>query len=1065
MQVYKFRLVLIILFTWTEVSAQVSNLKFEGVLTEKGASSGTIHCILKDNLGFIWLGTNNGLLRYDGYNFKEFKHDPSDSNTISGNQIWCIIQDNFGDLWIGTSGQGLNRYLYKEDRFVRYLHNPEDSKSLSSDLEVTWIIEDSKGNIWICLWEGGVAIYNRESDGFINFKHIPEESNTLKSAHRIYEDSKGFIWIGTSRGLSKFNTNKNEFTSYKNNPSDKYSIAGNYINSIIEDKKGNLWIGSHGGLSKYDYKEDRFINYKSKKFDPQSLSHNVVYSLCEDPLGNLWVGTDGGGLNYFDVESEIFIRYFSDLSGYNYLPASSIPYLLMDDNSTLWIGTVAAGVYKAVYFKNKFSRLSKIPNLKNSLSSNEVSAVLEDKKGIVWIGTYGGGLNKFDERSNKFTHYKSSESSNSLSSNFILSICEDDGNLWIGTENGLNFFEPQKNKFTRYYNSPDDTSSIAGNKITSIIKDKQGNLWLGSNGGGLCILSNEMNSFRTLAATKPYSGFGSNHVWALFEDNKNNIWCGTWGMGAIKYLYNEDKFIKINTSSLKKDSTYLIAVVSFAEDKFSNIWLGTWGNGLFKINPSTNEITGYAKLKGAPHENIYGILPDSSGDLWISTGNGLIKFNPLTKTWKTYDEEDGIQSLEFRRGAFHKGPSGRFYFGGVLGLNYFYPEKIVDNNNIPGVAFTSFKIFDREVPPSKFGSNINMLDEITLSYDENFISFEFSAMEFTNPKKNQYSYKLGGIDNDWIFSEGRRYVSYPDLKPGEYIFTVKASNNDGIWNNEGRSIKIIIKPPFYSTLWAYIAYILVFGLALFGIRKYELTKRKLKEEERVKAEKEEAELREAKLKAETAELKAKAVESEKEIEKQNIRYRIASDLHDEIGSNLSSISILSSLAKKKINENGELVRHLDEINSAAKASSESIRDIVWFINPASDQLSNLVIKMKETANLMLGGIKSEIASSEIDPEQKINPDLRRNIYLIYKEILNNIIRHSKATYVKISIQKPSDEIIICIADNGIGFNENQIKYGNGLKNLKYRAEEIKGELIINSQKDRGTTINLVIPKV
>lgn len=1057
-------LIIIILSSFEGALPQVSNLKFEKVLTEKGISSGTVHCILKDNLGFIWLGTNNGLLRYDGYNFKEFRHNPSDSNSISGNQIWSIIQDRYGDLWIGTSGKGLNKYIYKKDIFIRYFHNPDDSTSLSSDLEVTWILEDSEGTIWVCLWEGGVNRYDRDKDQFIHYKHNADDRNSLinNSAHRIFEDSKGYLWIGTSRGISKYERNKNKFTSYKHSPSDKFSLAGNYINSIVEDKTGRLWIGTLGGLSCYDYDKNIFINFISKDQDSKSLYHNAVYSICEDPFGNLWVGTDGGGLNYFDVSKGTFTKYFSDSLSVNYLSAASIPYLLFDSDSILWIGTIADGLYKASYGKTRFYHLSKIPNIKNSLSSNEISAILEDSSENIWIGTYGGGLNKYDDKNNRFVHYKNSLSSNSISSNYILSIYEDNGNLWIGTEEGLNLFEPAKNKFTRFYHNPDDTLSIAGNKITSVTEDKDGNLWFGSNGGGLSIYDKKNKYFKTYAATRPGSGFNSNHVWALFRDNKNNIWCGTWGMGAIKYDYNGNKFITLNSPSSKKDSTYLIAVVSFAEDINSNLWLGTWGNGLFTIDSSTNKIKGFGKLKAATHENIYGIIPDSSGNLWVSTGNGLIKFNPSANTWKIYDEEDGIQSLEFRRGAFHKGKSGRFYFGGVKGLNYFYPEAVSDNKNIPNIAFTSFKIFDREIPALELGSNINMLDEIILSFNENFISFEFSALEFTNPKMNQYSYMLSGLDNDWIFSEGRHYASYHNLTPGEYVFTVKASNNDGIWNTKGRSIKIIITPPFYSTLWAYIVYAALFLFVLAATRRYELNKRKRKEEENIRKEREAAVLKEMELRAEASEYKTKALEIEKEIEKQQIRNRIASDLHDEIGSNLSSISILSLIAKKKLSSNGELLKHLDEINLAAKASSESIRDIVWFINPASDQISNLLNRMKETANLMLGEIHYEINTSGVIPEQKIKPDVRRNIYLLYKEILNNIIRHSKADKVKINFQMCKDELVVSVSDNGIGFNPNEVVYGNGLRNFRYRLDELKGKILIDSEKGKGTEIRFSI---
>lgn len=486
------------------------------------------------------------------------------------------------------------------------------------------------------------------------------------------------------------------------------------------------------------------------------------------------------------------------------------------------------------------------------------------------------------------------------------------------------------------------------------------------------------------------------------------------------------------------------------------------GNGLYKLNPTTNEITGYGISNGIPHENIYAIVPDDSGNLWISTGNGLTKFNPSTNKSQTYDEEDGLQSLEFRRGSFHKGKSGRFYFGGVKGLNYFYPDRITDNQNNPNVVFTSFRLFDLEPPAARFGSNINMLDQIELSYNENYISFEFSALEYASPRKNQYAYMLEGIDEEWHYSESRRFANYVDLNPGEYVFRVKATNSDGVWNHEGRSIKLIITPPIWLTWYAYALYILIFLGILYSFRRFELNKRKLKEEERIRMQKEEAELREARLKAESAELRTIALESEKEIEKQQMRNRIAADLHDEIGSNLSSISLLSTLTKKKINKDGEVLKNLNEIILAAKTSSESMREIIWLINPMSDQLQNLISKMKETANVMLGNITYEITTEVSDSDEKINPEIKRNIYLIYKETLNNIMKHSNANNAKILIKKVDHDFLLSVSDNGTGYDEKNIKAGNGLRNLNTRAEQINAELSINSVLTKGTEVTLKI---
>jgi two-component system, sensor histidine kinase ChiS len=1049
----------------SELSAQSGNLKFERVTTEKGQSNGTVSCVLKDKLGFMWLGTNKGLIRYDGYSFKEFKHNPSDSNSISGNQIWSIIQDKYGDIWIGTSGKGLNKYLYKEDRFIHYIHNPADSTSLGNDLEIPWLFEDSEGEIWIALWEGGFDKYDRKHNNFVHFRYKKNNSNSIinNSGHRIFEDKHGFLWLGTSKGLSKFDRKKNKFTTFKNDPLDKNSLAGNYINSITEDYNGNLWIATYDGLSKYDEINNNFINYRHEPGNENSLSSSSIFSICPDKNGNLWIGTDGSGLDYYDTKFRKFTHFYSAILTDYTLSASSIPYMFIDNQSILWIGTVADGLYKVVFNKNKFSLLNKTSDFKMTSNIAEVSAIYEDNNGIIWIGTYGSGLNRYDLKSNSITQYKKSDNTNSISDDFILSIEMDSNrNLWIGTENGLNFFDPITKRFTKYFAVKNDTTTIAGNKITSLLIDTKGTLWIGNNGGGLNIFNSHNKSFTRISTSNLFPDFESDHVWTLYEDKNENIWIGTWGLGVIKYNYASNSFTPYNSSSLNADSIDLKVVVSIAEDKESDLWFGTWGNGLIKFEPAINKLTSYRNSNKIPHENIYGILRDSSNNLWISTGNGITKYDPIQNYGRTYDEEDGLQSLEFKRGAFHKGKSGRFYFGGVNGLNYFYPENVVDKINKPSVAFTSFKIFEEELSPFRFGNNVNELQEIILPYNENFISFEFSALEYTSPSKNQYAYKLEGIDKDWAYSETRRYAGYTDLKPGEYILKIKASNSDGVWNDDARIIKLIITPPIWMTWYAFILYSVFFIIILYLFRKYELNKRKLKEDSRIRVQREEAELREVKLKAETAELKTKTVEIEKEFEKQQMRNRIAADLHDEIGSNLSSIILLSSLLSDSTDHTDESTKHLNDINQAAKTSANSIRDIVWFVNPSSDNLNKLISRMHETANTMLKGIQVNFSVGKISFEDKINPEIKRNLFLIYKEILNNILKHSKATETLISIKETDGKLKVMINDNGIGFDENAYQLGNGLRNLKNRASDIDATLNINSTVNKGTYICLEI---
>jgi signal transduction histidine kinase len=543
----------------------------------------------------------------------------------------------------------------------------------------------------------------------------------------------------------------------------------------------------------------------------------------------------------------------------------------------------------------------------------------------------------------------------------------------------------------------------------------------------------------------------------IYEDRSNIYWVGTTeGLFRINHQDGNSKaFLK---SDDQKESISSNSINSICEDLKGNLWIGT-DEGLNLLDRKTNSYTVYTSEDGLPNNYIANILVDITGDLWISTNRGVSRFNPDLppgKQFRNYDTNDGLQGLEFTPGAEFKNKKGEIYFGGTNGLNKFNPAKIQDNPILPGVAIASFNKFGK--PELSYFQLLNS-ESIELSYSENFFSFEFTAFDYTNPEKNQYAFILEGFDKDWNYNGNRRFASYTNIDPGEYTFRVKATNSDGVWNEKAASIKLLINPPIYRTWLAYAFYAILIVVLLYSIRTFELRKQRVKQERLLKTEREKAELRETQLRAERAELQNKALETERELDKQKIRHRIASDLHDEIGSNLSSISLISSQLKENKTPNENIAEEISDINLAARISAESIRDIVWFIDPTSDKLGNLIMRMKETSNVMLKSIKHNFNSSGIDPDQKLHPDLKRNIYMIFKESLNNITKHSKAGNVEISFVFEDGNLKLLIRDDGIGFDYDQVAKGNGLRNLKRRSAEINGELDINSSPGKGTTIS------
>jgi signal transduction histidine kinase len=606
----------------------------------------------------------------------------------------------------------------------------------------------------------------------------------------------------------------------------------------------------------------------------------------------------------------------------------------------------------------------------------------------------------------------------------------------------------------------------------AIYEDSYSELWFGTD-NGLCRLIYDDNNLEHFTSFEhdpaDSTSLSSNYIRKIYEDTHGVLWIAT-GMGLNKYDRLKEKFVRNihdpgNNNSLINDN-----VITLHEDKYSErniIWIAT-ENGLDKFNTVQNSFKHYNEQDGLPNNAILGILQDKSRNLWISTIYGFTKFDPDKKSFTYFDLSDGLQSYEFNYNAYLQARNGEMYFGGVNGFNVFHPDSVRDEDYLPPIVITDFQIFNKPVSIGTNGKpidqgekkgelflhkSITAINKIILTYKQNVFSFGYAALDYTAPENNKYVYMMEGFDKNWINAGTRRLATYTNLDPGDYVFKVKGTNNDGVWNEEEAAVILIITPPPWKTWWAYTIYVLILIAALVGFRRYELNKRKRKEEEQLRREREAAKLREAKL-------QAKTIQAEKEIEKQQIRTRIATDLHDEIGSNLSSISLISGMIQNQPGLSKEIKEALLDVNRAASQSTESIRDIVWFINPMSDQLSDLLSKLKETANSMLTNIEFNFVSSENESVKKINPEIKRNVYLIFKEILNNIIKHSQASQVDICIKEDGNKFSVSIEDNGVGFEESTVKKGNGLLNLRRRAEQIIGKLDILTSLGNGTKITL-----
>ncbi len=1037
-------LLLLLLLLLPESShAQYNNMRFSRITAEQGLSQGTVLCALKDRRGFMWFGTQDGLNRYDGYHFKVYKHKPDDANSLSENWVWAIFEDSSGYLWIGTFGGGACRFDPETETFVTYRHDPENPRSLSHD--TVWsFYESSDGNLWIGA-NDGLNKLNPETGAFSYYKPSPAEANVF----RIEPGKPGFLWLLTPEGLHRFDVSGATFEHYRTDAADSGSL-GNVMRNLARGRSGLFWLGTiDTGVNRFDTRTGRVIRYPHNSGAPASSpASNYISAVYEDAFGVVWAGTRKHGLSLLrfdgpDLQQVRHLRH--NPSDPTSLSHDYIFSIYESPSGQVWVGT-RDGLNRFDRHNRKFTLYQPSPNAPNSLSHKNVLPIFASRKkpGILWVGTYDG-LNRLDQKTGHITQYKSDprNPAGSLTSSYILSLHEDRaGNLWVGTRRGLTkmHFDANGNEtFTYYRHDPADDTSLSNDAIHCIFEDRSGVLWIGTGGGGLCRFNSRSGTFTRSQQNEAIpEGLSDPFIFALLEDRYGRFWVGT-AAGGLNLLDRVNGTIRhfrhdpSNPASLSNNR-----VLCLTETRSGDIWVGT-AAGLNKlVVPTTPEkdfsFVQFHESDGLPNEVIYGILEDNAGHLWMSTNRGLAKVTPEVDGLKvrTYTAADGLQSDEFNHNSFHKGHDGRMYFGGVNGLNAFHPDSVRDNPYVPPIVITDFKILNETAP-------FTGTSEIVLSYRDYFFSFEFAALNYTFPEKNQYAYMMEGFDEDWIYCGTRRFATYTNLDPGDYTFRVKGSNNDGVWNDKGTSIKVKITPPPWKTWWAYGLYVLAFLGSLAGFVRY-----KIRSAER--------------------EVEAKAaIERAKIEERERVRRNNSADFHDEAGHMITKITLFLELAKRKAGVDAGLTEYLNKIEENTKALSSGMRDFIWGLDPEKDSLYDTLQRLKDFGNNLFQHSEIRFQTSGIEPSFK-QVDLpmrpRRAILFIFKEAMNNCLKYSRADSAYLKIEFSRTELTISFEDNGIGFEQKEDGEGYGLKNMTARAEKIGACLEIRSVPGTGTLIFL-----
>jgi two-component system sensor histidine kinase ChiS len=865
----RFCVLLLLVFISDLWAMRMREIQFKQISLDQGLSQATVYCILQDSKGFMWFGTQDGLNRYDGYQFKIFKPRPEAPTSISHIMISSLVEDKSGQLWIGTRGGGLNRFNRENETFTHYLYNKNDPFSLSSNY-VTSLCEDRFGLLWVGTYYNGVNRFDPKTQSFTRYTADSTTGLVKNTVYYIYEDRTGTLWVGTDGGvLHKYNPHTNRFTPYRLNPAVRDDDNSTIISAIYEDTSGNFWVGADpDGLHQFNRTTETFIPFPVDTSKTGNLNSNSISTILESRLGDFWIGTRGAGLCKFDRKTKTITHYLHNLDNNDSLSSNFILSSCEDRSGMLWLGTAGGGINQFTCANEKFTHYHAIPNKANSLKNNMVWAIYQDRDEILWIGTQGGGLTKFNRQHNKYTHYLAEVSSlgtpntNSISGNIVRAIYEDrQGLLWVGTDGyGLNAFDKKSETFTHYNYEPGNPNSLSSDTIYCLIQDSSDALWIGTWGGGLNAFNTQNKTFTRFQSydQSPHS-LSSNLVYSIIEDPSGVLWIATTG-GLNRFepktnppFITHYRHIPGNPNSLSNN-----IVTAIYQDDSGIIWAGTIGGGLNRFDPVKKTFKHYNKTHGLPNNVIYGILADKNNCLWISTNKGLSRFNPRAEEFRNYDVHDGLQSNEFNGRAYYKSNSGEMFFGGVNGFNAFFPEEIKDNPFIPPIVITDFKIFNRSVEIGKKGESplqksISETQEIKLSRHHYFFSFEFAALSYINPHKNRYAYKMEGFHDNWIYSGSRRFAIYTNLSPGKYVFRVKGSNNDGLWNEEGTAVNVIIPPAFWETPWAYVIYALALLGIIFGLRHIELHRERTR-----------MQLRESELKAQTMEARARAIKAENE---------------------------------------------------------------------------------------------------------------------------------------------------------------------------------------------------------
>ncbi len=1062
--------------------AQDRDILFHHITILDGLSQSTVQAIVQDGHGQMWFGTQDGLNKYNGYDFTTYRLNPDDPHSISDQNIRTLYIDSNNRLWIGTQNGGLNMYDNYKGRFIRFLSEDDEQSKTVSDNTIWAILEDHEGLFWIGTGNG-LNLMNRERGHFHRIMSDPDDPTSLSHNHitTLYQDNQGVLWVGTANGFNKLDREKGKFHRFKTFRNGGIDQSLGMIRAIYEDREGIFWIGTENhGLFMFDRDHETFTRFVHNPEDSYSISGNSIFSILEDSRQQLWIATGNNGLNIYDRDNGRFFRYQHDPDIRHTINNNGVITLYESVENIVWIGTFAGGVNFHELKTNRFSHYYNEPQNPNSLSHNVVQSIVQSRDGNILIGTDGGGLNRYNPESGTIQRItRSTDGNRTPSANVILDIHENEHGIWLATYgNGIELIPNGYQDIVNYRHDPADPNSLSSDYVFDIFESSDGTLWFSTNWGGVNTLNMETGFFERYMINpddlEDRSTIRNNDARVVFEDSAGDIWIGTYQSILNRLNTQSGLFTHYNLNDYSNYRASIAQVIY--EDRNNTLWLGTRGAGLMYFDRELDKpVTFATRDTGLPSNVIHAIVEDQWGNLWLSTNNGITRIDSESKILTNFSREQGLNQREFNPGAGYLDEAGYIYFGGVNGFSRFHPDSLQADLSSYPILITQLLLYNEPVLPgddSPLDVHISLADQITLPYHTSMISLEYAALNFSTLKGTRYSYMLEGFDESWIDAGSRRIATYTNLRPGDYLFNVRSANVDGMWGDELASVAIRIIPPFWQRAWFIGFMIILVSITIFWVYRYRIYH----------------------IRSQNIHLEKTVRERTSELRKSNEAKKklfsiISHDLRNYASGFVGFTGLLYDSARD--GRLDEVREYSDYLKKTTYEFTDFLKNILdWAraqlneiqYNPGDLEINSIIKRIVSQSKTLALNKKIEIVT-KAEPGLMVYADTEILSIVIYN-LLNNAIKFSNegSKIFLNALLAENGYVKVIIRDEGVGMSQETLRTlmssdeyttnrgtagekgsGFGFNLSKEFIKKNKGDITISSEEGKGTTVEFTVP--